>query len=84
MQDCLLHNFRRKTLIAALLGVAIGAAPASAATTLAIVGDYGEPSLGADLVAAMVGSEAWETDYVISAGDNNSGSVAIGNPDWET
>lgn len=55
-----------------------------ASTVLAVIGDYGEPGAGGTSVANMVGSSAWQTDYVLTLGDNNSGNVAVGNPDWET
>ena len=61
-----------------LSGTVLGAA--STPTTFAVIGDYGDFSVNADNVAAMV--ELWEPEFIITAGDNQYGNVAVGSGDW--
>ncbi|MCH8921949.1 MAG: metallophosphoesterase [Planctomycetes bacterium] len=61
-----------------LTGTVLGAA--SAPTTFAVIGDYGDFSVNADNVAAMV--KLWEPEFVITTGDNQYGSPALGSGDW--
>jgi tartrate-resistant acid phosphatase type 5 len=71
-------------LPALLIATLLAMSDSRASTVLGLVGDYGETGERATSIANMVGSFGWQTDYVLSLGDNNSGNVAVGNPDWET
>jgi tartrate-resistant acid phosphatase type 5 len=55
-----------------------------ASTTLAVIGDWGSGTADSTHVANMVASSAWQTDYVLTVGDNTYGNVAPGHADWET
>jgi hypothetical protein len=77
------RDARRLRYVATIVLLLVGLADARASTVLAVIGDYGEPGEGATSVANMVGSSNWQTDYVLTLGDNNYGSVAVGHEDWE-
>src|SRR5215204_932119 len=79
--DAMWTNARRFVL--ALVLMAAGIADMRAATVLAVVGDWGVSGTAASNVANMVGSSSWQSDYVLTVGDNNYGNVAAGSQDWE-
>jgi hypothetical protein len=72
---------RSLCILQVALTASVGEARAS--TVLAAIGDYGIVSEGATSVANMVGSSNWQTDYVLTLGDNNYGSLAVGNAEWD-
>ncbi|WP_218932098.1 metallophosphoesterase [Adhaeretor mobilis] len=57
---------------------------AGGATVFGVVGDWGTSGANATNVANMVTSTDWDTDYIITLGDNNYGGVTTGHSDWES
>jgi hypothetical protein len=85
MRD-LISNFPLIALRAHFVVLALviaGHGESRGATVLAAIGDYGERGDGGQYVANMVASNSWQTEYVVTLGDNNSANVEVGAGDWE-
>ena len=81
-----LRSQLRHSIPAALLLLAISVSQIRATTVLAFIGDEASPNVaseGAASVANMVANSSWQTDYVITLGDNNGGVATTGSPDWD-
>ncbi|MFV2068285.1 MAG: metallophosphoesterase [Pirellulales bacterium] len=51
--------------------------------TFAVIGDYGVGGGGEENVANMIKETDWDVDFVVTTGDNNYWSTAVGG-DWES
>jgi len=48
-----------------------------------VIGDFGSDGADATNVARMVTNSGWNTDYILTLGDNNYGKIDLKDKDWE-